>query len=102
LPQAADPSTPDLPKVLIGNKSHQTEEVSSAEANLIAHQIGCPYFETTATENLKVAEAFSILIAQVIARIPNPPEPSLLLRKRVQIGKQLADNKAFRAALFDM
>jgi hypothetical protein len=38
----------------------------------------------------------------VISQIPNPPEPSLLLRKRIQIGRQLAENTSFRAALFDM
>lgn len=49
-----------------------------------------------------MAEAFSSLIARIVAQIPNPPEPSLLLRKRIQIGKSLAENKSFRAALFDM
>jgi small GTP-binding protein len=100
--KAVEGSSPDLPRVLIGNKSDLAEEVSSAEAGLLAQQLGCEYFETCATKNLVVPEAFSTLIAKVVAQIPNPPEPSLLLRKRVQIGKQLAENKAFRAALFDM
>ena len=51
---------------------------------------------------LQVSEAFSSLIARIVAQIPNPPEPSLLLRKRIKIGKQLAENKSFRAALFDL
>jgi hypothetical protein len=59
-------------------------------------------FETSATRNDQVPEAFSSLIARIVAQIPNPPEPSLLLRKRIQIGKALAENKSFRAALFDM
>ena len=59
-------------------------------------------FETSATRNDQVPEAFSSLIARIGAQIPNPPGPSLLLRKRIQIGKALAENKSFRAALFDM
>ena len=50
----------------------------------------------------QVSEAFSSLIARIVAQIPNPPEPSLLLSKRIKIGKQLAENKSFRAALFDL
>jgi len=100
--KAVEGSSPGLPMVLVGNKSDLTEEVSSAEAGLLAQQLGCEYFETCATKNQMVPEAFSTVIAKVVAQIPNPPEPSLLLKKRVQIGKQLVENKAFRAALFDM
>mmetsp|Transcript_26700 Transcript_26700/g.51805 ORF Transcript_26700/g.51805 Transcript_26700/m.51805 type:complete len:219 (+) Transcript_26700:106-762(+) len=94
---------PDMPKVLIGNKSDkQPSEVEAQEAVALASGHGCKYFETSASRNEQVSEAFSSLIARVVAQIPNPPEPSLLLRKRIQIGRQLAENKSFRAALFDM
>jgi len=69
---------------------------------LLAQKHGCKYFETSAIRNDQVPEAFSSLIARIVAQIPNPPEPSLLLRKRIQIGKSLAENKSFRAALFDL
>ena len=68
----------------------------------LAQKHGCKYFETSAIRNDQVPEAFSSLIARIVAQIPNPPEPSLLLRKRIQIGKSLAENKSFRAALFDL
>jgi hypothetical protein len=97
----------------------------------LAQKHGCKYFETSAIRNDQVPEAFSSLIARIVAQIPNPPEPSLLLRKRIQstrdvairrphlwlpllphdgpcfrargaVGKSLAENKSFRAALFDM
>uniref|UniRef100_A0A7S0L5P4 GTP-binding protein n=1 Tax=Coccolithus braarudii TaxID=221442 RepID=A0A7S0L5P4_9EUKA len=100
--EAADATSPDMPKVLVGNKSDLPAEVIAEEAIELAQTHDCKYFETCATSNEQVPEAFSSLIALIVGQIPNPPEPSLLLRKRIQIGKQLAENKSFRAALFDM
>ena len=102
-------------------------QVAAAEALAFAQKHNCKYFETVALSNeqarrlprrngqaprdgtidpapppWQVSEAFSSLIARIVAQIPNPPEPSLLLRKRIKIGKQLAENKSFRAALFDL
>lgn len=94
-----------LPKVLIGNKADLPAgagHVRSAEAHEFARRNGMAYFETSAIENQGVSEAFSALMASIIGRIPNPPEPSLLVDQRVQIGRKLAENKAFRAALFDV
>ena len=100
--EAVEATSPDLPRVLVGNKSDGNAEVSAEEAVALAQKHGCKYFETSATRNEQVPEAFSSLIARIVTMIPNPPEPSLLLRKRIQIGKALAENKSFRAALFDM
>ena len=77
-------------------------QVAAAEALAFAQKHNCKYFEAVALSNEQVSEAFSSLIARIVAQIPNPPEPSLLLRKRIKIGKQLAENKSFRAALFDL
>ena len=95
-------SSAELPRVLVGNKSDGETQVTAEEAVALAQKHQCKYFETSATRNEQVPEAFSSLIARIVAQIPNPPEPSLLLRKRIQIGKALADNKSFRAALFDV
>ena len=100
--EAVEATSPELPRVLVGNKADGACEVSAEEAVALAQQHGCKYFETSAIRNDQVPEAFSSLIARVVAQIPNPPEPSLLLRKRIQIGKSLAENKSFRAALFDL
>ena len=75
---------------------------SLSSDSALAQKHACKYFETSAIRNDQVPEAFSSLIARIVAQIPNPPEPSLLLRKRIQIGKSLAENKSFRAALFDL
>lgn len=99
---AVEASSPDLPRVLVGNKADGETQVSAEEAVALAQAHGCKYFETSAVRNEQVPEAFSSLIARIVAQIPNPPEPSLLLKKRIQIGKALADNKSFRAALFDI
>jgi len=99
---AVESSSPDLPRVIVGNKADGDAEVRAEEAIAVAQKYGCKYFETSATRNEQVPEAFSSLIARIVMLIPNPPEPSLLMRKRIQIGKALAENKSFRAALFDM
>ena len=99
---AVETASPELPRVLVGNKSDGETQVSAEEAVALAQKHSCKYFETSAVRNDQVPEAFSSLIARIVAQIPNPPEPSLLLRKRIQIGKSLAENKSFRAALFDM
>ena len=99
---AVEGSSPDLPRVLVGNKADGEAEVRAEEAVEVAQKYGCKYFETSAIRNEQVPEAFSSLIARIVTLIPNPPEPSLLMRKRIQIGKALAENKSFRAALFDM
>ena len=99
---AIEGSSPDLPRVLVGNKADGEAEVRAEEAVAIAQKYNCKYFETSATRNEQVPEAFSSLIARIVTHIPNPPEPSLLMRKRIKIGKALAENKSFRAALFDM
>lgn len=100
--EAVEATSPELPRVLVGNKADGETQVSAEEAVALAQKHGCKYFETSAVRNEQVPEAFSSLIARIVAQIPNPPEPSLLLRKRIQIGKSLAENKSFRAALFDM
>ena len=100
--EAVETSSPELPSVLVGNKCDGETEVSTSEAYELAKRHGCKYFETCALKNEQVPEAFSSIIARIVSQIPNPPEPSLLLRKRIQIGRQLAENKSFRAALFDI
>ena len=98
---AIEQTSPELPRVLVGNKADGEVQVSAEEAVALAQKHNCKYFETSAVRNEQVPEAFSSLIARIVAQIPNPPEPSLLLRKRIQIGSALAENKSFRAALFD-
>ena len=95
-------ANPGLPVVLVGNKADGEVAVRSQEASIFAEKNGVKYFETVAVRNEQVSEAFSSLIAEIIAKIPNPPEPSLLLRRRIQIGRQLAENQAFRSALFSL
>ena len=100
--EQAEASSPGLPRIIIGNKADGEPQVTAAEALAFAQQHNCKYFEAVAQRNEQVSEAFSSLIARIVAQIPNPPEPSLLLRKRIKIGRQLAENKSFRAALYDL
>ncbi|KAJ1620254.1 P-loop containing nucleoside triphosphate hydrolase protein [Pavlovales sp. CCMP2436] len=103
--EAVNSNGTQLPAVLIGNKADLPtvpSRVSSGEAEDFAARHSMQYFETSAMGNQGVTEAFSTLMAMVIGQIPNPPEPSLLVKTRIQIGRKLADNRAFRAALFDL
>lgn len=102
---AASSTGARIPMILIGNKadlSAAATRVSPEEAEEFASRHGMRYFETSALNNQCVTEAFSALMAAIIGLIPNPPEPSLLVKTRIQIGRKLADNRAFRAALFDI
>lgn len=101
---AASSTGTQLPMVLVGNKTDlagTSSRVSSDEAEEFALRHGMQYFETSAADNQGVTEAFSSLMAEVIRLLPNPPEPSLLVKTRIEVGRRLTDNRAFRAALFD-
>ena len=100
--EQAEATSPGLPKVIVGNKADGEPQVTAAEALAFAQKHDCKYFEAVALRNEQVSEAFSSLIARIVGQIPNPPEPSLLMRKRIKIGRQLAENKSFRAALYDL
>ena len=69
-------ANPGLLVVLVGNKADGEVAVRSQEASIFAEKNGVKYFETVAVRNEQVSEAFSSLIAEIIAKIPNPPEPS--------------------------
>lgn len=95
-----------VPRVLVGNKvdaaADEGVRVSAEDIDDFCTKHDLQYFEASALENRGITEATSVLLAQVINRIPNPPESSLLLHQRVQIGRRLAQNEQYREALFDV
>ena len=64
-------ANPGLPVVLVGNKTDGEVAVRSQEASIFAEEWR-QYFETVAVRNEQVSEAFSSLIAEIIAKIPEP------------------------------
>ena len=94
-------ANPGLPVVLVGNKADGEVAVRSQEASIFAEKKASSTSRRSPCATSR-CPARSSLIAEIIAKIPNPPEPSLLLRRRIQIGRQLAENQAFRSALFSL
>ncbi|EJD38442.1 hypothetical protein AURDEDRAFT_139563 [Auricularia subglabra TFB-10046 SS5] len=55
-----------LPAVLVGQKSDLSRrEVSTAEAEALAAKLGCACIETSARNNINVAETFEICLAEI-------------------------------------
>jgi small GTP-binding protein len=92
-------------KVLVGNKVDDNSrgsgrEVTSQEAEAFADKNGLDYFETSALTGLRVNHVFQGIFTQIVESMPNPPEPSLLLKKGIKLGKKMLTNRKFRQSLF--
>ncbi|CAK72934.1 unnamed protein product (macronuclear) [Paramecium tetraurelia] len=63
-------TNPDVPKILIGNKSdlNGAREVTPEEGQQLANTLGVQYIETSAKEGFNVEHAFQTLLAEVYAR----------------------------------
>jgi small GTP-binding protein len=91
-------------KVLVGNKiddnSRAGREISTQEAEAFADKHGMDYFETAALTGLRVNAVFQDIFTQIVESMPKPPEPSLLLKKGIKLGKKMLTNRKFRQSLF--
>jgi len=58
-----------VPMVLLGNKCDLKEErvVEEQEGKDLAEEYGCPFFETSAKENINIVEAFHQVAREIIA-----------------------------------
>ena len=95
-----------LTKVLIGNKfdlasKRETQVVSKTEAMALAQKYGMEYFEISALDEGSLAHVFEHTFNSIVANIPNPPDPGMLLGKGISLGKKLTNNPKFKTALFD-
>jgi Ras-related protein Rab-1A len=81
----------DVPKILVATKIDlaNQRQVSFEEAKQLADQLGVPYIETSAKNDMNVSEAYHVLVRRVerllekkVTSVPNlapdvaPPEPS--------------------------
>eukprot|EP00743_Colponemidia_sp_Colp-15_P003202 GILK01003459.1.p1 GENE.GILK01003459.1~~GILK01003459.1.p1 ORF type:complete len:226 (-),score=25.17 GILK01003459.1:407-1084(-) len=94
-----------MPKILVGNKHDlrvvgRVSDVTSEQAEEFARKHDMLYFETSAVQQSGVSAAFQQLFSDIVCAIPNPPEPSLLLRKGIKLGRGLTSNPRYRQALF--
>ena len=69
-------ATSDVPIVLCGNKCDLEErrEVTQSEGEVLAHQMNCKFFETSAKDNTNIKEAFEAAVAEIIAKSPKPKQ----------------------------
>ena len=69
-------ATSDVPIVLCGNKSdlEDRREVTQSEGEVLAHQMNCKFFETSAKTNSNIKEAFEAAVAEIIAKTPKPKQ----------------------------
>lgn len=64
--------------MIVGNKSDlrsDLHKVSAAEGEALAKELKCGWTEASARDNLNVARAFELMIAQIEAS-QNPNEPT--------------------------
>ena len=92
-------------KVLVGNKVDDKSrgagrEVTMQEAESFADKNGMDYFETAALTGLRVTSVFQAVFTRVVESMPNPPEPSLLLKRGIKLGRKMLTNRSFRQSLF--
>ena len=70
--------TRNVPIILIGNKCDLEEEkrqVAREQGEELARQLNCPFFETSAKENICIDDTFPEVVREINARLPPEPEP---------------------------
>jgi small GTP-binding protein len=95
-----------LTKVLIGNKfdlasKREAQVVGKTEAMALAQKYGMEYFEISALDEGSLGNVFEHTFNAIVANIPNPPDPGMLLGKGISLGRKLTNNPKFKTALFD-
>jgi len=68
--------TEKVPRVLVGNKSDQTgdRQVSTAEGQAKAQELGCTFVECSARRNDHIADVFRLMLIE-IEKLDPPPNP---------------------------
>jgi hypothetical protein len=95
-----------LCKVLIGNKidmavRKDNAPVSKSEGTGLASKYGMTYYETSAIDENSLSPVFEHVFNSIVANIPNPPDPGMLLGKSISLGRRITNNPKFKTALFD-
>mmetsp|Transcript_28927 Transcript_28927/g.51674 ORF Transcript_28927/g.51674 Transcript_28927/m.51674 type:complete len:134 (+) Transcript_28927:629-1030(+) len=75
--------------------------VTHPEANALASKYGMEYFDLNPFDENSLARIFEHIFNSIVANIPNPPDPGMLLGKGISLGRRLINDPKFRTALFD-
>jgi hypothetical protein len=73
---------------LLGRITHQLVKVMT-------------YYETSAIDENSLSPMFEHVFNSIVANIPNPPDPGMLLGKSISLGRRITNNPKFKTALFD-
>lgn len=97
-----------LTKVLVGNHPERSRDavVTHLETNALASKYGMEYFDLNPFDDNSLARIFEHIFNSIVANIPNPPDPGMLLGKGISLGRRLINDPKFRTvnsrqALFD-
>jgi GTPase SAR1 family protein len=58
-----DANSPEVQRILIGNKADLERKVSKEEANALAHELGIDFWETSAKRGQNVESAFLAMLS---------------------------------------
>jgi|EP01044_Picomonas_judraskeda_P002528 hypothetical protein len=85
---------------VIGIEAGESDGVSADVARDFARQNGMEYFEMTGPSMEPFHQACFDVLSKVVSNIPDPPEPSLMLRQGIAVGGLLAADGRVREALY--
>mmetsp|Transcript_2905 Transcript_2905/g.1903 ORF Transcript_2905/g.1903 Transcript_2905/m.1903 type:complete len:131 (+) Transcript_2905:309-701(+) len=71
---------------LMNNKKNLINPVSKIEAIALAKKYSMDYFETCSIGEASIVQVFDHLFNSLLALVPNPPDPALLMSKNVVLG----------------
>eukprot|EP00943_MAST-04B_sp_MAST-4B-sp1_P000870 g870.t1 len=84
----------------IGENNGANRVVTEDDILELTGRLGVEYFETDALNNDNIGPVFQNIFTQIVQSMPQPPEPSLLIRRGVKLGGKTLSNPEFRQALF--
>jgi hypothetical protein len=85
---------------VIGIEADEREGVTQEAARDFARTNGMSYFEMTGPSMEPFHQACFNVLSKVVANIPEPPEPSLMLRQGISVGGLVAADPLVRRALY--
>ena len=85
---------------MIGIEAEENEGVSPEAAREFAAAHDMSYFEMTGPSMEPFHQACFDVLSRVVANIPEPPEPSLMLRQGIAVGGLVAADPLVRQALY--
>lgn len=96
-------------QVLVGNNVRPDDghdggaverEVTVEEAEAFAAKHGMGYTEVDMGSGLGVEDVFQAILTTVVKHIPDPAEPSMLLRSGIKIGNKLLNDRRYKRSLY--